>query len=54
MPLLEPGRDPISDFEVIRGELENYAVDPTAGVTVPLMIVPQIIVLNKIDVPRSA
>ena len=50
---LEPGRDPISDFEVIRGELENYAVDPTAGVTVPLNDRPQIIVLNKIDVPEA-
>lgn len=50
---LEPGRDPISDFEVIRGELENYAVDPTTGVTVPLNDRPQIIVLNKIDVPEA-
>lgn len=50
---LEPGRDPISDFEVIRGELENYEVDPTAGVTVPLNERPQIIVLNKIDVPEA-
>ena len=50
---LEPGRDPISDFEVICGELENYAVDPTAGVTVPLNDRPQIIVLNKIDVPEA-
>ncbi len=48
---LEPGRDPISDFEVIRGELQNYEVDPTAGVTVPLHERPQIVVLNKIDVP---
>lgn len=50
---LEPGRDPISDFKVIRGELENYEVDPTAGVTVPLNERPQIIVLNKIDVPEA-
>lgn len=50
---LEPGRDPISDFEVIRGELENYEVDPTAGVTVPLNERPQIVVLNKIDVPEA-
>lgn len=50
---LEPGRDPISDFEVIRGELENYEVDPTAGVTVPLHERPQVVVLNKIDVPEA-
>ena len=50
---LEPGRDPMSDFEVIRGELENYEVDPTAGVTVPLNERPQMIVLNKIDVPEA-
>ena len=50
---LEPGRDPISDFEVIRGELQNYEVDPTAGVTVPLHERPQIVVLNKIDVPEA-
>lgn len=50
---LEPGRDPISDFEVIRAELENYEVDPTAGVSVPLNERPQIIVLNKIDVPEA-
>lgn len=50
---LEPGRDPISDFDVIRGELENYEVDPTAGVTVPLNERPQLVVLNKIDVPEA-
>ncbi|MFW0178871.1 GTPase ObgE [Rothia sp. CCM 9418] len=50
---LEPGRDPISDFDIIRGELENYEVDPTAGVTVPLHERPQIVVLNKIDVPEA-
>lgn len=47
---LEPGRDPVSDFEVIRGELANYEVDPTAGVSVPLNERPQLVVLNKIDV----
>ncbi len=47
---LEPGRDPITDFNIIRAELENYQVDPTAGVTVPLNERPQLIVLNKIDV----
>lgn len=50
---LEPNRDPISDFDVIRAELENYEVDPTAGVTVPLNERPQMIVLNKIDVPEA-
>ncbi|MFW0169012.1 GTPase ObgE [Rothia sp. P4278] len=50
---LEPNRDPISDFDVIRAELENYEVDPTAGVTVPLNDRPQIIALNKVDVPEA-
>ena len=43
----EPGRDPISDFEVIEAELEAY---DTLGDR-PLADRPRIIVLNKVDVP---
>ena len=48
---IEPGRDPISDFEVILGELEAYPV-PDGGL--PLLQRPQVVVLNKIDVPEAA
>ena len=47
---LEPGRDPLSDLEVIRSELANYPVPE--GQT-PLTERPQIVVLNKIDVPEA-
>ena len=47
---LEPGRDPMSDFEVIRGELAAY---PVPEGQVPLLARPQIIALNKLDVPDS-
>lgn len=50
---LEPNRDPITDYEIIANELSNYEVDPTAGVTVPLHERPQLIILNKIDVPEA-
>ncbi|RAY10715.1 GTPase ObgE [Actinomadura craniellae] len=45
---LEPGRDPISDFEVIEGELRAY--DEALGDR-PLSDRPRIVVLNKVDVP---
>jgi GTPase len=45
---LEPGRDPITDLEVILGELEAYEVPE--GQT-PLLERPQLIALNKVDVP---
>ncbi|MDP4586237.1 MAG: GTPase ObgE [Microbacteriaceae bacterium] len=48
---LEPGRDPLSDFDVIRAELAAYPVPDGA---VPLIERPQIIALNKIDVPEAA
>lgn len=48
---LEPGRDPMSDFDVIRAELAAYPVPEGA---VPLVERPHIIVLNKIDVPEAA
>jgi GTP-binding protein len=47
---LEPGRDPISDLDVILGELGAYPVPE--GQT-PLLDRPQLIALNKIDVPEA-
>ncbi|GAB3271527.1 GTPase ObgE [Microbacterium lacusdiani] len=47
---LEPGRDPLSDLEVIRAELGAY---PVPEGQVPLLERPQIVVLNKIDVPEA-
>jgi GTP-binding protein len=51
---LEPGRDPISDLEVIEEELAAYAGDlDIEGGRVPLTERPRIVVLNKIDVPEA-
>ena len=47
---LEPGRDPISDLNVILRELENYEVPE--GQT-PLHERPQLVALNKVDVPDA-
>ena len=47
---LEPGRDPISDLDVILGELAAY---PVPEGQVPLLERPQLIALNKIDVPDA-
>ena len=47
---LEPGRDPLSDLDVILAELAAYPVPE--GQT-PLLERPQIIALNKIDVPEA-
>ncbi|WP_368496376.1 GTPase ObgE [Herbiconiux sp. A18JL235] len=47
---LEPGRDPISDLDVILGELGAY---PVPEGQVPLLERPQLIALNKIDVPEA-
>ncbi|MGO1770339.1 MAG: GTPase ObgE [Microbacterium sp.] len=47
---LEPGRDPMSDLETIRAELAAYEVPE--GQT-PLLERPQIVVLNKVDVPDA-
>ena len=47
---LEPGRDPVSDLRVILNELEAYQVP--AGQT-PLHERPQLVALNKIDVPDA-
>ncbi|MCU1414388.1 MAG: obgE [Microbacteriaceae bacterium] len=47
---LEPGRDPLSDLDIILGELAAYPVPE--GQT-PLVERPQLIALNKIDVPEG-
>lgn len=47
---LEPGRDPISDLDVILAELAAYPVPE--GQT-PLLDRPQVIALNKVDVPEA-
>ncbi len=47
---LEPGRDPISDLDVILAELAAY---PVPEGQVPLLERPQMIALNKIDVPEG-
>jgi GTPase len=47
---LDPGRDPISDLDVILAELAAYPVPE--GQT-PLVERPQLIALNKVDVPDA-
>jgi len=47
---LEPGRDPISDLDVILAELGAYEVPEGQ---IPLLERPQLIALNKIDVPEA-
>lgn len=47
---LEPGRDPLSDLEVILGELAAY---PVPEAQIPLLERPQLVALNKIDVPEA-
>lgn len=47
---LEPGRDPISDLQVIQAELKNYDV-PDGGI--PLLERSQVVALNKVDVPEA-
>jgi GTP-binding protein len=47
---LEPGRDPLSDLDVILGELAAY---PVPDGQVPLLERPQLVALNKIDVPDA-
>ena len=51
---LEPGRDPVSDLDVIEAELGAYAGDlGIEGGRVPLMERQRVVVLNKIDVPEA-
>ena len=47
---LEPGRDPLSDLDVILRELAAY---PVPDGQLPLLERPQLIALNKIDVPEA-
>ncbi len=45
---LEPGRDPLSDLDIILAELAAY---PVPEGQVPLLERPQLVALNKVDVP---
>lgn len=47
---LEPDRDPISDLEIIKKELASYPVPE--GQT-PLLDRPQLVALNKVDIPEG-
>ncbi len=47
---LEPGRDPLSDLDVILGELAAY---PVPAGQQPLVERPQLVALNKVDVPEA-
>jgi GTP-binding protein len=49
---LEPGRDPLTDFDVLEQELAAYTVDESLGGR-PLVERPRIVVLNKADVPEA-
>jgi len=47
---LEPGRDPLTDLDVILEELRRY---PVPEGQVPLLERPQLVALNKVDVPEA-
>lgn len=47
---LDPGRDPLSDLDVIVAELAAY---PVPDGQTPLLDRPQVVVLNKVDVPEA-
>ncbi len=47
---LEPGRDPLTDLDIILAELAAY---PVAEGDVPLTERPQLVALNKADVPEA-
>jgi GTPase len=47
---LDPGRDPLSDLDVILAELAAY---PVPEGQLPLLERPQLIALNKVDVPEA-
>ena len=47
---LDPGRDPLSDLDVILGELAAY---PASAGQVPLLERSQLVALNKVDVPEA-
>ena len=47
---LDPGRDPLSDLDVILAELAAY---PVPDGQLPLVERPQLVALNKVDVPEA-
>lgn len=47
---LEPGRDPLTDLDVILAELGAY---PVPEGQLPLLERPQVVALNKVDVPEG-
>jgi len=47
---LDPGRDPLTDLDVILAELGAY---PVPEGQVPLLERPQVVALNKVDVPEA-
>ncbi|MFE5408796.1 GTPase ObgE [Microbacterium sp. NPDC056569] len=47
---LEPGRDPLTDLDVILDELAAY---PVPDGQLPLLERPQLVALNKVDVPEA-
>jgi GTP-binding protein len=47
---LDPGRDPLTDLDIILGELAAY---PVPDGQVPLLDRPQFVALNKTDVPEG-
>ena len=49
---MEPGRDPVSDLEVIEAELGAYVADDALGGR-PLSERTRVVVLNKADVPEA-
>ncbi|MDN5791188.1 MAG: GTPase ObgE [Micrococcales bacterium] len=49
---LEPGRDPLTDLDVIEHELSRYVPDAELGGR-PLAERPRIVALNKADVPEA-
>ncbi|HMO12118.1 MAG TPA: Obg family GTPase CgtA, partial [Actinotalea sp.] len=50
---LEPGRDPVTDLDVLLHELAAYSADLVTGGEVPLTERPAVVVLNKVDVPEA-
>ncbi len=49
---LDPGRDPLTDLQVIEQELAAYTVDETLG-GLPLTERVRVVVLNKADLPEA-
>jgi GTP-binding protein len=49
----EPGRDPVSDLDVIEAELAAYQAGAGPAGSVPLLERPRLVALNKVDVPEA-